>query len=231
MEINTNNTISTQIQNTKQNESNVKTDDFLKLLKLNDLGETELKKLTFEEAKEIQLQREKEGLKDNHTTTDGTAFGGHSLGSDSLLRITTLTDNDAFNKATFEKMKQKEMPSMYLNEIEHNMNHTLGKRAQPFPTLLVDELYGGFNPATKQEIKSIDLDVFIEQMISTYTQLLMNGTSHTSKEQTEQSLNDMKDIKENYNKYKNENKVLLETMRRDNKVNPLSQFINKDEVS
>ena len=117
---------------------------------------------------------------------------------------------------------------MYLNEIEHNMNHTLGKRAQPFPTLIVDELYGGFNPATKQEIKSIDLDVFIDQIINTYNQLLLNGTSYTSKDDIKQSLNDMKDIKENYNKYKEENKALLEAMTRDNKPNPLSQFIQKD---
>lgn len=113
---------------------------------------------------------------------------------------------------------------MYLNEIEHNMNHTLGNRAQPFPTLLVDELYGGFSPATKQEINTIDLDLFIEQMITTYSQLLMNGTSHIDKDKLEQSLQDMKDIKENYNKYKEEKEQLLKEITRTNSVNPADKI-------
>jgi len=224
MEITTNTTILAQNQEVQQNTSISKTSEFLETLKLNDLGETDLKKLTYEEAKAIQLQREKEGLTDRNITTDGSAFGGHGVGGDSLLRITTLTEDDAFNKAAFEKMKQKDMPSMYLNEIEHNMNHTLGKRAHPFPTILVDELYGGYSPATKQEIKSIDIELFMEQIINTYTQLLMNGTSHTSKDKTEQSLNDMKDIKDNYYKYKEEKETLLKAMTRTNSVNPVEQI-------
>lgn len=224
MQINTSVTSTVQVQQTKevqQTQSTNKTEELFKSLRLNDLGETDLKKLTYEEAKAIQQYREKEGLE----SPKGEAnFGGHRVAGDSLLQITTFTDDDAFNKAAFNKMKEKEFPSMYLNEIEHNMNHMQGKREHPFPTLLHDELYGGFSGLTETEIKSIDIELFMEQMISIYTRLLSTG-SHVSKDKTEQSLNDMKDIQNDYYKYKEENEALLKEMTKTNSMNPVDKTI------
>lgn len=211
---------------TKQNsEATQKSEKFAELLKLNDLNERELKKLTFEEAKALQLQREKDG---SYRKKEGAEYAAHfaDKGS-SLLQVTTLTNDDAFNKAVFEKMKEKEIPSFYLEGVKHNMDYSQGRRKHPYPTLSVTEVHGNFNALSREEINNLDLDLFLKEMINIYTELLRTSAPYIDKEKAEQNLNDFEDIQNNYNKYKEKNDALLKNMLRGNSVNPLDK-VDKD---
>ncbi|WP_072681832.1 hypothetical protein [Arcobacter sp. LA11] len=206
------------VSSVEKNSTTQKSDDFSQLLETKDMTESEYKKLTFEEAKELQLQREKEGaFKTKETEGYDLMFGEFGT---SLLQVTTLTNDEAFNKAAFETMKKKEIPAMYLTELKNNMDYHAGRRKNPHGSLDVSEVYGNSSSLSRNEMNQIDLDAFLENIINTYVQLLSNLPSYLNRDDTKQSLDDLKEIQENYQENKNDNKTVVEQIVGSNNINP-----------
>jgi hypothetical protein len=220
MEIPSNIKTYSDVKAVEQTASVEKNDGFNKLLETQDLSESEYKKLTYEEAKALQLEREKEG---KYVTKDtpGYSLGFGEFGS-ALLQVTTLTDDEAFNKAAFETMKQKDIPAMYLTELKNNMDYDAGRRKHPHGAIDVSELYGNPYALSRSEMNQIDLDAFLQNMINTYTQLLSSLPSYLNPDETQQSLDDLTQIQQNYNKNKEEqNRALEQQMSKGSNINPL----------
>ena len=137
-----------------------------------DFEERKFKHLSFEEAKALQLKLEKDGYF-NKGDEDIANIAFANIGA-SLLQATTYTNDDEFNKALFETMKTKEHPMNYLNEINHNLEYSQGRRKFPYPTIYIGEVQGltnyGFTykKMSKDEISNINISEFIKFMINTY---------------------------------------------------------------
>lgn len=179
--------------------------------------EEELKKLTYEEAKALREKLETNGhFKDiDESGNERSSFGS------GLLQVTGLTNDDSFNKAMFETMKTKESPGFYLMELRHNMEYTQGKRAHPWPTISVEEAQGKMHRLTPQELKEIDVQEFLNDIIKTYEELLLNLPYYLDREETENTLNGYKELQENYQKEQNEKNAILESYTKNTKENPL----------
>lgn len=177
--------------------------------------ESNLRTLDFQELKELKLELEKS----NKLYSSGLDF--NSL---SLLEATTLTNDINFNKSLVETMQKKESPFLYMMETKHNMEYSEGRREYPWPTLSVEEAQGNYSPLTNEEIKKINIDKFLETIISEYEKLLSNLPHYYDREETKQSLEDLKEIKQNYQKIQNEQKSLLDSFTKNNRPNPLESF-------
>ncbi|MDY0320213.1 MAG: hypothetical protein RBR23_00640 [Arcobacteraceae bacterium] len=185
------------------------------------LQESNLRTLDFQELKEIKLELEKS----NKLYSLGLDFNASSL-----LEATTLTNDVNFNKSLVETMQTKESPFFYLMETKHNMEYSEGRREYPWPTLSVEEAQGNYSPLTNEEIKNINIAKFLETIISAYEELLSNLPHYYDREETKQSLEDLKEIKQNYQKLQDEQNSLLDSFIKNNRPNPLESFHNNTKI-
>lgn len=183
--------------------------------------ESELRNLSYEEAKALRVKLEESG---HLQATDANGNQLATFGS-SLLQVTNLTNDDSFNKAMFETMKNSEEPGLMLMELKHNMEYSQGKRAHPWPTLSLDEVQGNMTQLTPEEFRNIDVKKFLDEIIKTYEELLLNLPHYLDKNETEETLNGYKELKEKYQKELDEKSAILESYTKNNKENP---FINKE---
>jgi len=182
-----------------------------------DLEESELRDLSYEEAKELKLKLEENGYFDAiHNDTSGLMTIGNSL-----LKVTDLTNDDDFNKALFETMQTKEHPGLYFDEIKHNIDYSLGNRQFPWPTISVDEAQGDYLPLTGDEYKNLDVQKFLSTIIQTYQEMLLKLPGYLDREETEETLNNYKELQKSYQEKKDEKNALLENLTKNNKENPL----------
>lgn len=181
------------------------------------LEETELKKLSYEEAKELRIKLEENGYSKqvSYNTNQISSIGN------TLLMVTDFTNDDKFNKALFETMKTKEFPGLYLDEVKHNMEYTQGRRKFPYPTITLEESRGEFSPLNSYEIKNMDIEDFLKDIIKTYENLLSELPYFLDKEETEKTLNDYKELQKEYHNKKDEETVILNNLITNNKINPL----------
>ena len=180
--------------------------------------EEELKNLTFQEAKELKIKLEDNGyLKD----LDDDINHGISENSSGLLKVVTFTYDEEFNQSLFETMKHKETPKLFLEEMIHNIEYTQGKREHLWPTISLEESQGEYTPLHENEIKSIDIEDFLNKTIASYEKLLTTVSTNYDKDETEQSLKDLKEIQSGYKTQDNEKNALLSSMMRVTRPNPL----------
>lgn len=222
MEINTTQ-VSPTYQSELQTESSAKVNDVFENMihedgnLAMDLEESELRNLSYEEAKELKLKLEENGYFDEiHNDTSGLMTIGNSL-----LKVTSLTNDEEFNKALFETMKTKEHPGLYFDEIKHNIEYSQGNRDFPWPSISVDEVQGYREPLTGDEYKNLDVQSFLSSIIKTYQELLLNLPSHLDEEETEETLNNYIELQKSYQEKKDEKNALLESLTKNNKENPL----------
>jgi len=180
--------------------------------------EEELKKLTFQEVKELKHKLEDNGYLQNVDTQSGDLSPIESSG---LLQVVSYTYDEEFNKSLFETMKEKENPKLFLDEITHNIEYTQGNREFPWPNVSLDEMQGEYTALESNEIKATDVNDFLKQIIPAYEKLLTNLPDEYDKEDTEESLKSLKDLKEDYKTIDNEKNVLLSSLMKVNRPNPL----------
>jgi len=179
--------------------------------------EEELKNLTFQEAKELKIKLEDNGyLKNLDSDTEGLSPVGAGL-----LKVITFTYDEEFNKSLFETMKTKESPKLFLDQMIHNIEFTKGNREFPWPNITLDEMQGEYTALSQNEIKALDINEFLHQIIPAYEKLLTKLPSEYDKDEVEQSLKDLKDLQNDYKTIDNEKSALLSTMMKVNRPNPL----------
>jgi hypothetical protein len=179
--------------------------------------EEELKNLTYQEAKELKIKLEDNGyLKNLDTETEGLSPMGAGL-----LKVITFTYDDEFNKSLFETMKTKENPNVFLDQMIHNIEYTKGNREFPAPNITLEEMQGEYTALSPNEIKAIDINDFLKQIIQAYEKLLTKLPEEYDKEETEESLKDLKTLQNEYKTIDNEKSALLSTMMKVNRPNPL----------
>lgn len=215
--------ISQSYQSDIKKENSTKVEDLFKNM-INENGflnmssnEAELKKLSYEEAKELRVK-----LEDNGYLKKADKNGNQliSFGS-ALLQVTDLTNDDSFNKTLFETMKSKDNPGLYLDEIKHNMGYTQGNMEFTFESISVAEAQGSFSPLTSKEIKNINVEKFLQDIIDTYEELLLKLPSYLDREEIQQSLNDYRQLQKDYQEKQNEKNVVLENLTKNHRENPL----------
>lgn len=183
-----------------------------------DISEQELKKLSYEEVKELKSKLDEMNYFDK-TNENGPDFLDYAgIG---LLSVVDFTNDDNFNKTLFETMKNKDEPGLFLAEIKHNMEYSKGLKEYPFGA----SMEGDSNMTTNQ-IKNINVNEFLENAIVLYKKALSLLPPFLDRERTEQSLEDLKNLKENYEKRKKENNIILENITRNNKPNILQGLKN-----
>jgi hypothetical protein len=185
--------------------------------------EEELKKLTFNEAKELKIKLEVNGYLQN---LDNEVVESSSFLGSGLLKVINLTYEEEFNKSLFEKMQTKKEPDLFLEEMKHNMEYSEGRRDNPWPNTSEKEFQGDFFALTADEIKTLDIEKYLENTIESYSKLLSKMPTDFVKEELEQSLNDFKELQEGYKTKDNEKSALLSSMMRVNRPNPLLGKLN-----
>jgi len=221
MEINTTQ-VSPTYQSELKSESSAKVNDVFENI-INEEGnlnvfidESELKDLSYEEAKKLREKLEENGyLEESKNGDQRISFGS------SLLQVTNFSNDDDFNKTLFETMKTKEYPGLYFDEIKHNIEYEAGNRQFPYPTISLDEAQGNYTPFSNDDYKNLDVEEFLENIIETYTEMLLNLPSYLDREETEETLNNYKELQKDYQEKQDEKKALLENLTKNNKENPL----------
>ncbi|XPV70631.1 MAG: hypothetical protein ACNI25_08590 [Halarcobacter sp.] len=180
------------------------------------IDESELKDLSYEEAKELRKKLEENSyLEESKNGDQRISFGS------ALLQVTNFSNDDDFNKTLFETMKTKEYPGLYFDEIKHNIEYEAGNRQFPWPTISVDEAQGNYTSLSNDDYKNLDIEKFLENIIETYTEMLLNLPSYLDREETEETLNNYKELQKDYQEKKDEKNALLENLTKNNKENPL----------
>ncbi len=184
------------------------------------LNETELKKLSYEEAKELREKLEENG----YLKKDNNENQLYSVGN-TLLSVINFTNDDDFNKTLFETMKTKENPGLYLDEVKHNIEYEGGNRQFPWPTISLDEAQGNYTPFSNEQYKNLDIQQFLTNIIETYQELLLKLPSYLDREETQETLDNYKELQKNYQEKQDEKKAILENLTKNNKQNPLINII------
>ncbi len=180
------------------------------------IDESELKDLSYEEAKELREKLEENGyLEESKNGDQRISFGS------ALLQVTNFSNDDDFNKTLFETMKTKEYPGLYFDEIKHNIEYEAGNRQFPWPTISLDEAQGNYTPFSNEQYKNLDIQQFLTNIIEIYQELLLKLPSYLDREETQETLDNYKELQKNYQEKQDEKKAILENLTKNNKQNPL----------
>ena len=172
------------------------------------LRETELKKLSYEEAKELNIKLEKNGY---FGEVNNDSIGIMTIGN-TLLKVTSLTNDDDFNKVLFEEMKTKKHPAFFFDQIKHDIEYTKGNRDFPSGTISLNEAQGNYSPLSSYEYKNLDIQKFLINIIAVFDKMLSNLPYYRDREETEESLNTYKELQKKYHKKVDEKNAILESL-------------------
>lgn len=138
--------------------------------------------------------------------------------------IVGLTNDEEFNKTLFDTVKSKTPTegALHMDMIIHNMEYTEGRRMFPWPTLYVEEALGNYSPLTKDEMKQLDVQKFLSQMIDDYKQLLLNLPHYYKRDEVEEHLQSFEQLQNSYQSKLDEKNSILAQLLKNNKPNPLT---------
>ena len=138
-----------------------------------------------------------------------------------------LTKDENFNKALFDGVKKLEGTDamLYMADMIHNMEYSLGIKKYPAGVLTLEEARGNTPFLSRNGAKQMDTANFFDTVLEGYKywKSLYDGIE----EQTQRIINQVKDLKEDYKKNLAENKSILEQFMKNNKPNPLQNLVTQ----
>lgn len=181
--------------------------------------------MTYEEAKQYKPQID-EYLK-QVGFTDDAPLSNLTFSDYSWIQTIDLTKDESFNKALFDGVKKLEGTDaeLYMYNMIHNMEYSLGIKKYPAPAISVEEAQGNTPFLSRNGAKQMDTANFFDKVFEGYKywKSLYEGIE----EQTQRIINQVKDLKEDYKKNLAENQSILGQFMKNNKPNPLQNLIKQ----
>ena len=181
--------------------------------------------MTYEEAKQYKPQID-EYLK-QVGFTDDAPLSNLTFSDYSWIQTIDLTKDESFNKALFDGVKKLEGidAELYMSNMIHNMEYSLGIKKYPAGVLTLEEAQGNTPFLSRNGAKQVDTANFFDTVLEGYKywKSLYDGIE----EQTQRIINQVKDLKEDYKKNLAENQSILGQFMKNNKPNPLQNLINQ----
>ena len=182
--------------------------------------------MTYEEAKQYKPQID-EYLK-QVGFTDDAPLSNLTFSDYSWIQTIDLTKDESFNKALFDGVKKLEGTDaeLYMANMIHNMEYSLGIKKYPAPAISVEEAQGNTPFLSRNGAKQMDTANFFDKVFEGYQYwagLLKQG----DEKQLERIIGQVKDLKEDYKKNLAENQSILGQFMKNNKPNPLQNLINQ----
>lgn len=181
--------------------------------------------MSYEEVKQYKPQID-EYLKQTDFTND-SPLSNLTFMDYSWIQTIDLTKDESFNKALFDGVKKLEGTDaqLYIADMIHNMEYSLGIKKYPAGALSIEEAQGNTPFLSRNGAKLVDTANFFDTVLEGYKywKSLYDGIE----EQTERIIGQVKDLKEDYKKNLAENQSILGQFLKNNKPNPLENLINK----
>lgn len=181
--------------------------------------------MTYEEVKQYKPQID-EYLKQTGFTND-SPLSNLTFMDYSWIQTIDLTKDESFNKALFDGVKKLEGTDaeLYMSNMIHNMEYSLGIKKYPAGALSIEEAQGNTPFLSRNGAKQMDTTNFFDTILEGYKywKSLYDGIE----EQTERIIGQVKDLKEDYKKNLAENQSILEQFIKNTKPNPLENLLNK----
>ena len=181
--------------------------------------------MTYEEVKQYKPQID-EYLKQTGFTND-SPLSNLTFLDYTWIQTIGLTNDESFNKDLFDGVKKLEGTDaeLYMSNMIHNMEYSLGIKKYPAGALSIEEAQGNTPFLSRNGAKQIDTTNFFDTVLEGYKYWasLYEGIE----EQTQRIINQVKDLKEDYKKNLAENQSILEQFMKNNKPNLLENLLNK----
>ena len=181
--------------------------------------------MSYEEAKQYKPQID-EYLKQTGFTDD-SPLSNLTFMDYTWIQTIDLTKDESFNKALFDGVKTLEGTDaeLYMSNMIHNMEYSLGIKKYPAGVLTLEEAQGNTPFLSRNGAKQVDTANFFDTVLEGYKywKSLYDGIE----EQTQRIINQVKDLKEDYKKNLAENQSILGQFMKNNKPNPLQNLINQ----
>ena len=181
--------------------------------------------MSYEEAKQYKPQID-EYLKQTGFTDDAP-LSNLTFMDFTWIQTIDLTKDESFNKALFDGVKKLEGTDaqLYMSNMIHNMEYSLGIKKYPAPAISVEEAQGNTPFLSRNGAKQTDTANFFDKVLEGYR--YWAGLYDGIEEQTQRIINQVKDLKEDYKKNLAENQSILGQFMKNNKPNPLQNLINQ----
>ncbi len=181
--------------------------------------------MSYEEAKQYKPQID-EYLKQTGFTND-SPLSNLTFLDYTWIQTIGLTNDESFNKALFDGVKKLEGTDaeLYMSNMIHNMEYSLGIKKYPAGALSIEEAQGNTPFLSRNGAKQMDTANFFDTVLEGYKYWasLYDGIE----EQTQRIINQVKDLKEDYKKNLAENQSILGQFMKNNKPNPLESLLNQ----
>ena len=181
--------------------------------------------MSYEEAKQYKPQID-EYLKQTGFTDDAPLSNLTFLDF-TWIQTIDLTKDESFNKALFDGVKKLEGTDaeLYMYNMIHNMEYTLGIKKYPAGAISLEEAQGDAPFLSRNGAKQVDTTNFFDTVLDSYRTLA--GLYQGLEEQMQRIIGEVKDLKEDYNKNLAQNQSILEQFMKNSKPNPLQNLLNQ----
>lgn len=181
--------------------------------------------MSYEEAKQYKPQID-EYLKQTGFTDDAPLSNLTFLDF-TWIQTIDLTKDESFNKALFDGVKTLEGSDamLYMSNMIHNMEYTLGIKKYPAGVISLEESQGNAPFLSRNGAIQVDTTNFLDTVLDSYRTLA--GLYQGLEEQMQRIIGEVKDLKEDYNKNLAQNQSILEQFMKNNKPNPLQNLLNQ----
>ena len=181
--------------------------------------------MTYEEAKQYKPQID-EYLKQTGFTND-SPLSNLTFMDYSWIQTIDLTKDESFNKALFDGVKKLEGTDaqLYMSNMIHNMEYTLGIKKYPAGAISLEEAQGNAPFLSRNGAKQMDTANFFDKVLEGYR--YWAGLYDGIEEQTQRIIGQIKDLKEGYKENLSQNQSILGQLMKNNRPNPLQNLVNQ----
>lgn len=182
--------------------------------------------MSYEEAKQYKPQID-EYLKQTGFTND-SPLSNLTFLDYTWIQTIGLTNDESFNKALFDGVKKLEGTDaeLYMSNMIHNMEYSLGIKKFPAGILTLEEAQGNTPFLSRNGAKLVDTPNFFDTVLEGYKYwdgLFKQG----DEKQTQRIIGQIKDLKEDYQNNLAQNQSILEQFMKNSRPNPLENLLNK----
>lgn len=181
--------------------------------------------MSYEEAKQYKPQID-EYLKQTGFTDDAP-LSNLTFMDFTWIQTIDLTKDESFNKALFDGVKTLEGTDamLYMSNMIHNMEYTLGIKKYPAGAISLEEAQGNAPFLSRNGAKQMDTANFFDKVLEGYR--YWAGLYDGIEEQTQRIIGQIKDLKEGYKENLSQNQSILGQLMKNNRPNPLQNLVNQ----
>ena len=180
--------------------------------------------MSYEEAKQYKPQID-EYLKQTGFTDDAP-LSNLTFMDYTWIQTIGLTNDESFNKALFDGVKKLEGTDaqLYMSNMIHNMEYSLGIKKYPAGAISLDEAQGNTPFLSRNGAKQTDTTNFFDTVLEGYR--YWAGLYDGIEEQTQGIIGQIKELREDYKNNLAQNQSILGQFMKNNKPNPLQNLLN-----